>query len=217
MAHPVASRPAVNARKLVFDFAGVLFRWKPTEMLRRELPHRAVDDASAAHWAKAIFQGYGGDWAEFDRGAVTPDGLIERIATRTGLGTDEVRCVVDGVPAELQPMPESVALLERLRRAGRELYYLSNMPEPYARHVERTHGFVGWFTSGVISARVGWIKPEPEIFALAAERFGGAPEELLFFDDVEANVQAARAAGWSALRFDDAAGCDAALRRLGLV
>ena len=203
--------------KIVFDFAGVLFHWQPAEMLKRELPRRAVDDASATHWTAAIFQGYGGDWADFDRGVVSPEALAGRIAARTGLPVDEVRRVVDAVPAELQPMPGTVALLDRLRRAGRPLYYLSNMPAPYALHLERAHAFVGWFTEGVISGRVGWIKPEPEIFGLAATRFGAAPGELLFIDDVEANVQAARAAGWSALRFDDAAACEVALRRLGLL
>jgi putative hydrolase of the HAD superfamily len=203
--------------RIVFDFAGVLFHWRPVEMLRRELPQRAVDDASAAHWVQAIFQGYRGDWADFDRGSVTAEALVERIAARTGLGPDEVRRVVDAVPAELQPLPATVELLRRLRARGAALYYLSNMPEPYAEHLERTHGFVGWFDDGVISARVGWIKPEPQIFGVAARRFHARPEELLFIDDVEGNVRAARAAGWQALRFDDAASCEAALRERGLI
>lgn len=203
--------------KVVFDFAGVLFHWRPAEMLARELPQRAVDAASAAHWASAIFQGYGGDWADFDRGRVDAETLVGRIAARTGLLRDEVRRVVDAVPAELQPLPETVDLLRRLRERRRPLYYLSNMPEPYALHLERRHEFVGWFDDGVISARVGWIKPEREIFDLAARRFGAAPEELLFIDDVQANVGAALAAGWQALHFDDAASCEAALRERGLL
>lgn len=203
--------------KVVFDFAGVLFHWRPTEMLARELPRRAFDAASAAHWVAAIFQGYGGDWADFDRGTVTPEALVDRIAARTGLDRDEVRRVVDAVPAELQPMPEVVDLLRRLRERRRPLFYLSNMPGPYALHLERRHDFVGWFTDGVISARVGWIKPEPQIFELAARRFGAASGELLFIDDLEGNVGAARAAGWQALRFDDAASCEAALRERGLL
>jgi len=203
--------------RLVFDFAGVLFRWRPLVLLQQVLPQRARDSASAARLAAAIFQGYEGDWADFDRGRVQPDALVQRMAARTGLPAAELRRVVDAVPAELQPQPAVVALLARLRAAGRRLYYLSNMPEVYAQHLERTHEVVGWFDDGVISARVGLVKPEPAIFALAAQRFGAAPAELLFIDDIAANVRAAQAAGWQALQFDDAAQCEVALHARGLL
>jgi putative hydrolase of the HAD superfamily len=203
--------------KLVFDFAGVLFGWHPPSLLRRELPQRAVDDASARRWAAAIFQGYGGDWAEFDRGTLSSETLTERIAHRTGLPVAELRRVVDGVAGELRPIEATVALLRRLREAGRDLYFLSNMPAPYAEQLEALHPFVGWFHDGVFSARVGLIKPEPAIFDLAARRFAAAPGELLFFDDVGANVDAARRAGWNAQLFTDAAGCEAQLRGRGLI
>jgi putative hydrolase of the HAD superfamily len=198
--------------KLVFDFGGVLFDWRPVELLKRELPGRAVDDAAARHWAAQIFQGYGGDWGEFDRGTVAPGELVERIARRTGLTPSEVQAVIDAVPAELQPVPATVALLGRLRAAGAPLYYLSNMPAPYADHLEAEHEFVGWFRAGVFSSRVQAVKPEPGIFALAAERFDARPEELLFFDDHLPNVLAARAAGWQALPFSDAVAAEVALR-----
>jgi putative hydrolase of the HAD superfamily len=203
--------------KIVFDFAGVLFGWHPPSLLRREIPARAFDEPSAAHWAGLIFQGYGGDWAEFDRGTVSAEELTRRIARRTGLGEAEVRRVVDGVAGELRPIEATVALLRRLREAGRDLYFLSNMPAPYAERLEALHPFVGWFKDGVFSARVGWVKPEPAIFDLAARRFAAAPGELLFFDDVGAKVDAARRAGWNAQLFTDAAGCEAELRGRGLI
>jgi putative hydrolase of the HAD superfamily len=201
--------------KIVFDFAGVLFHWQPHRLLQRELPGHARDEATARLLASAIFQGYGGDWAEFDRGRVEVPELVHRIAARTGLPPQDVQTVVDAVPAELQPQPATVALLRRLHDAGRPLFFLSNMPQPYAEHLEREHAFVGWFEDGVFSARVQLIKPEPEIFALAARRFGAPPEQLVFIDDVAVNVEAARRAGWNALQFIDAADCEAQLRRHG--
>jgi putative hydrolase of the HAD superfamily len=201
--------------RFVFDFGGVLFRWRPRELLKRELPAHAVDEDSAARLVGAIFQGYGGDWGEFDRGRVEPAPLAERIARRTGLTVAEARRVIDGVPAELAPIDATVSLLARLRAAGQRLHYLSNMPGPYADHLERSHGFVGWFESGVFSARVGLAKPDRDIFDHAQALFGAAPDELLFLDDHPDNVQAARAAGWRALQFSDAARCEAELRVQG--
>ena len=207
-----AASSAVD-KTLVFDFAGVLFQWQPLRLLQRELPHRAQDAAAARQLAEGIFQGYGGDWAEFDRGTVTAGELVRRIVARTGLPAHEVQAVVHAVPAELQPVSATVALLQRLRDAGRRLFFLSNMPQPYAEHLEREHACVGWFEDGVFSARVRRIKPEPEIFELAARRFGVPPAQLVFIDDVVENVDAARRCGWNAVRFVDADDCEAQLRR----
>jgi putative hydrolase of the HAD superfamily len=197
--------------RIVFDFAGVLFHWQPRALLRRTLPHLAVDEASAAWLEQQIFQGYGGDWAEFDRGCIEVPELVRRIAARTGLAPADVLRVIDAVPGELQPVPGTVALLRRLHAAGRRLHFLSNMPEPYAAHLEREHGFLDFFESGVISARVQQIKPEAGIFDTAARAFGAAPAELLFIDDVAANVHAARRAGWQGLQFVDPVDCAARL------
>ena len=200
----------------VFDFGRVLFDWQPERLLQRCLPQRAFDAASTAHWTAQVFQAYQGDWGEFDRGAVSAAELVQRTAQRTGLRPDEVQSVVDAVPASLQPIPASLALMTRLRQPGRPMFFLSNMPAPYADQLEREHAFVRDFDDGVFSGRVKLIKPEPAIFALAAQRFGLAPGELVFFDDVLANVAAAQAAGWQAMHFTDAAQCERDLRRAGL-
>ncbi len=200
---------------VVFDFAGVLFHWQPPELLARLLPQHTPDQAAALRLVDDIFQGYTGDWGDFDRGTVEPGPLAERIAQRTGLSVDEVRRVIDGVPAELTPIAGTVALLRELHAAGRPLYFLSNMPEPYAQHLEATHDFLGLVRDGVFSARARLCKPEPEIFALCEHRFGLDPARTIFIDDVAHNVEAARAAGWHALQFIDPVQCAAALREAG--
>ena len=199
----------------VFDFGRVLFNWHPEALLQQVLPQRVVDDASAAHWVAQVFQSYGGDWGEFDRGTVEPGELVQRISQRTGLAPAEVQAVVDAVPAALTPIQPSVDLLHRLRRPGRPMFYLSNMPAPYADHLERSHDFVREFSDGVFSARVKLIKPEAAIFDQSARRFGVPPDQLIFFDDHPANIAAARAAGWQALLFTDAARAEADLRQRG--
>ena len=199
----------------VFDFGRVLFNWQPEALLQQVLPRRVVDEASAEHWVAQVFQSYGGDWGEFDRGTVGPDALVQRISRRTGLAPAEVHAVVQAIPATLTPIPASVDLLQRLQQAGRPMFYLSNMPAPFADHLEREHAFVRGFTDGVFSARVKLIKPESAIFDLASQRFGVPPGELVFLDDSPANVVAARAAGWQALLFTDAAQAEQDLRAAG--
>ncbi len=203
------------AAKLVFDFGRVVFRWEPGELLRQQLPARVHDDASAAHWVAQVFQGYGGDWGDYDRGTVTPSELAQRIAQRTGLSTAEVRGVIDAVPDALQPLPASLTWLQRLHAAGHALYFLSNMPAPVADALVERHAFLTWFTDGVFSARVGHNKPETAIYELAAQRFGHPVHELVFLDDHGPNVEMARRLGWRALQFRDAVQAEAELRAAG--
>lgn len=203
--------------KIVFDFGGVLFSWHPVAMLQREIPHVAHNAAEAVHWVAQIFQGYTGDWGDFDRGAVQIPELVQRIAKRTGLAAADVQTVVDRVTDELQPIPDSVALLRELHGAGHELYFLSNMPAPYADHLQVSNDFMDCFTDGVFSGRVGHNKPERAVFELAAQRFQAAPQDLLFLDDHLPNVQAAQALGWHALQFTSAAQARALLKERALL
>lgn len=202
---------------IVFDLGAVVVRWRPAVLLSTVLPHRVPTPEAAEPWVQAVFQDYGGDWGEFDRGTVTVPQLVERIAARTGLEPAEVLRIVEAVPAELQPLPGTVALIERLRDTGQRLLFLSNMPAPYADHLESAHPFPRWFDGGVFSARVNLIKPDPAIFLHLAEQHALQPERTFFIDDSPRNVAAARALGWQAHRFVDAASLEADLRARGLL
>jgi putative hydrolase of the HAD superfamily len=146
--------------KLVFDFGGVLFRWEPQAFLARLLPQYTATEADAIALKEVFFQGYGGDWGDFDRGTVEPDVLAERIASRIGLHKDEVRRVIAGVPAELQPITDTVALLRRLHAQGRVLYYEPAIFEMARRSFEAEPEqilFIDDYASNIVAARAaGW-------------------------------------------------------------
>lgn len=202
---------------VVFDFGGVLFDWQPHEFLTRLLPELTPTPEAAHVLAAHFFQAWGGDWAAFDRGTIEPEALAQTIARRTGLAVHDTRKVIAGVPHELQPVTGTVALLHRLHAAGHPLFYLSNMPESYAQHLQAKHDFLGLFRDGVFSARVKLIKPEPAIYAHALAAFGIAAEHTLFIDDMAHNTEAARAAGWQAVHFQGPAQCERELVERGLL
>jgi putative hydrolase of the HAD superfamily len=200
---------------VVFDLGAVVFRWRPDVLLSTVLPHRAPTPNDAMPLVNDVFQGYAGDWGEFDRGTVEVEQLVQRIASRTGLAPDEVLRVVEASLDELQPLPGTVALIQRLQACGHALYFLSNMPRPFALHLETAHPFYDWFRDGVFSSRVQLVKPDRAIFELARERLGLDPAQTLFIDDSPPNVDAARAAGWQALRFTGASSLEADLKAGG--
>lgn len=202
---------------VVFDFGGVLFNWQPSRLIQSVLPHLARDDEQALGLAAEVFQSFvpGSDWSEFDRGALTWDETRDRIATRTGLAPQDVHSLMAAIPPHLAPMADTVVWLHELAESGMPLYFLSNMPRPYAEFLQREHAFLDRFISGVFSCDVSQIKPNADIFETAASQFGVAPERTVFIDDNVHNIKTARSLGWRAVQFQDAAQCRADLVALG--
>jgi putative hydrolase of the HAD superfamily len=99
------------------------------------------------------------------------------------------------------------------QRPARLTAILSNSG-PGARERERHHGFEDITDDIVYSHEVGLAKPDPAAYELTARRLGVEPHEVLFLDDVEANVDAARRAGWHAVLHRDTATSIAAMERI---
>jgi len=198
----------------IFDLGAVVFRWEPRALLARELPHHAGTPAAADRLFDSFFLDYEGEWGEFDRGTIEIDAMVRGIAARTGLTPAEVRRAVDAVPGALEPLEATVAWMRELKGAGHRLFYLSNMPEPIAAHLVRSHALFELFDDGVFSSHVKLVKPDAAIFRRALRQFGVPASECIFLDDRAANVEAARAQGWRGIVFIDAAQAQNELRAL---
>ena len=188
---------------VIFDLGGVLLHWQPLDLLQQVLPRHAPDRSRAQVLANQLFQGFdpGSDWALFDRGQIEPEALAQRIARRTGLSEQELQQLIDGIPPHLTPLQGTVDLIHDLKAAGHRLYFLSNMPAPYADHLQSVHPFFAQFEQGIFSAHVQQIKPLPDIFATAQARWP-LREAPVFIDDVQHNIDAAHRHGWQGIRFE---------------
>lgn len=186
----------------VFDFGAVLFEWRPVELVARHFPGLATSPQQARSLAQAIF--HHGDWQAFDRGLLPLEQVVECTAVRLCLARHEVHELLAPIGEALQPIRSSVAVLQALarRRAQRSdvrLFFLSNMPQPFARALERRHAFLALFEGGVFSGDVKMGKPDAAIYRLLADRHALEPEETVFIDDLPVNVEAAKVLGWSAI------------------
>lgn len=187
---------------IVFDLGAVVIGWEPARLLQTRFPERAPDPEAASGLARAFF--HHPDWQDFDRGVRGVDDVVERTAARLSLPRDRLHDFVASLGEHLMPIDTSVELLATLRHrrsAGEHirLYYLSNMPVPYARALERRFSFFQWFDGGVFSGDVKLVKPDGDIYEMLAWRHDLAASRTLFIDDMPANVEAARAQGWRAI------------------
>jgi putative hydrolase of the HAD superfamily len=187
---------------VVFDLGAVLFSWEPVLLIQTHFaPHAPTAEAAQA-LASQMF--HHEDWLGFDRGTHSLDEAIGRMALRLSLPAERLDAVLAPMGERLAPIDSSVELLDALRRrrdAGEplKLYFLSNMPSPYARMLEERHGFFAWFDGGIFSGDVQMIKPQREIYELLASRYDLDAGKTVFVDDTFVNVEAARALGWQAI------------------
>ena len=104
----------------------------------------------------------------------------------------------------LSPNEPMIDLMRALRSRGYRMALLTNNVREWEPHWRSMLPVDEIFELVVDSAFVGCRKPEPEIYELTLERLGDgiSPEECLFVDDLEVNVEAARELGMRAVRFE---------------
>ena len=73
---------------------------------------------------------------------------------------------------------------------------LSNSGDGARREEQRRYGFEQLVDTIVYSHEVGLAKPDPMVYALTTRRLGVRPDEVVFVDDVDGHVRAAREHGW---------------------
>lgn len=103
-------------------------------------------------------------------------------------------------PAAWRLLPDVEETLAEVQKMGFRLAIGSNFD---ARFEGLQRGFAALrpIERVAVSSRLGWRKPAPEFYAKVAELCGSRPDELCMVGDHwEHDVQAARAAGWHAVR-----------------
>ncbi|HSG91500.1 MAG TPA: HAD-IA family hydrolase [Pseudomonadales bacterium] len=140
-----------------------------------------------------------------ERGELACDAFFEHLADGLGLALD-----ADGIRAGWNAIfgPEVAGLEARLARlaAHRPLYVLSNTNAAHeAVFMARHGGLLAHMDDLYLSHRLGMRKPDPAIYHEVAARMGRAPGDILFLDDVPANLQGAAAAGLQTHHVSDVA------------
>lgn len=110
------------------------------------------------------------------------------------------RLVELDVDGWLMVRPEADEWLSRISATGNPPWLLSNAPHSLADAVEALP-IASLFGGMIFSARVGLSKPDPACFDYARKAMGLSAGEILFIDDREVNINAARHFGMNVFQF----------------
>ena len=144
---------------------------------------------------------------ELERGRVTEQDFLAKLAgeLEPALGhRPQMHQFADIYFEALHPNHEMIGLMRELKSSGMRMAMLTNNVREWEPRWRSMLPVDEIFELVVDSAFVGMRKPDAEIYLLTLERLGDpAPETCLFVDDVEPNIEAARALGLRAVHYRD--------------
>jgi FMN phosphatase YigB (HAD superfamily) len=119
-----------------------------------------------------------------------------------------------------EPLSDSIQLSQDLADAGHRLGVLSNTCDCHWNFClgdDRFKFLRSNFEATVLSYIVGAAKPEPLIYRTATDQANCSPESILFIDDIQDNVDAARSYGFDTIHFQNFSALHNALTKRKLI
>ncbi|MCK0127229.1 HAD-IA family hydrolase [Erythrobacter sp. F6033] len=195
----------------VFDVGRVLYNWN-----LRHLFEKLIADPEELDWflSNVITEGW---HFQHDRGEALDVMVPARIAE-----FPQYEALILAYRSRFNetipgPVKGTHALVERLAAKGAPLYCLTNFGEEFWEGFRPSKPIFDRFVDIVVSGTEQVAKPDPRIYEITEERTGRTGAQLFFTDDSAANVEAARARGWDAHLFTDAAALEKQLIASGLL
>ncbi|HVA10894.1 MAG TPA: HAD family phosphatase [Candidatus Dormibacteraeota bacterium] len=173
-------------KAVIFDCFGVLATeaWRPFKAKHFAHDPELFKQASEISW-------------QADRGLISYADFMRAVADLAGITPAEAAKAIErNVPNE--PLFTYVKKLKTDYRLG----LLSNVADDYLRHIF-TKDQLALFDAIILSYQSGFIKPQPEAFANAANQLGVTAAECVFIDDQERNIAGAKEVGMAAILYDD--------------
>lgn len=137
---------------------------------------------------------------EVCKGTLSLSDFNAKLAERLGVSeVDWQKYYMDTVEP-IRPMQELLEWASERYRVG----LLTNTMPGFLSTMRRKHQLPDLPYDAVVdSSEVGAIKPDAEIYEIAAAKAGVPTDEILLIDDSRANLMAADKQGWHVLWFDD--------------
>ena len=179
---------------VVFDFGGVMAGEDVEAVVRfiRESLHLSKEEFEKANQQKRLALQQGQTHAEFWIGLAKTKG----IKLPKNWGETLYAVMKDTIKVNSQ----MYVLVDQLREKKMSVALFSNVDEHRAAFI-RNYGWYEPFNPCVLSCDIGVNKPDPKAYAILLQKLKLPAKDVVFIDDREDNVQAAKELGIDAILF----------------
>lgn len=182
-------------KNIVFDIGNVLvsFDWKDhfKKFIAEEEIYDKVVTATVMDPA----------WNEIDRGVLSEEEVMDLFVKNDPSVESYIRECLESITGMLNQFPYAKDWIKDLQKKGYKVYCLSNMSYKACRECAEALNFLPMLDGYILSCEVKENKPGKRIYELLFDKYDLTPEECVFIDDLEKNVEAARGLGMKGIVF----------------
>ncbi|QYJ71331.1 HAD family phosphatase [Shewanella sp. FJAT-51649] len=199
-----------NIKNVIFDIGNVFVRWSPIEICRLTFG----DNVELSATASSIFNS--DIWLDLNKGFFSESKAKQHFIRAFNFTENDIEALFFYVKESLIPIYGTQSLLERVKSSGYNVFALTDNVTEIIEHLQSRYTFWPAFDGVVTSCELGVLKPNPEIYQHLFNKFGLEPAECVFLDDMQHNIQGAKAVGMHGIQFLNATQCEDELITLGL-
>ena len=154
------------------------------------------------------------DWVQMDLNNIPVEEILERFIRNDPGMEAEIRYMFEDLNGIVERRESSLPWLRRIKESGRRILYLSNYSHKIMRECADALYFLPEMDGGLFSCDFHMVKPDPDFFRLLIEKYELDPSRCVFIDDIETNLEGARAVGMHTILFENPAQAEAELDRM---
>jgi len=189
----------LEIKAVVFDYGRVISFDQDPEVLDElaKLAGVEKDKFISALWALR---------GDYDRGLISSRKYFTNVLSSLSVCADDKtldKMAEIDIGSWKNVNPETVALMEEVKKAGYILGILSNIPLGFLDWARKNSPVFSLPHIGLYSCEVNHVKPEKVIFEKLVSMTGVKAGELVFFDDLAKNIKGARDIGIEAFIWEN--------------
>ncbi len=184
-------------KNIVLDMGNVLLDYNPNVILDMVCENEEEKDLLY----NELFKGE--EWLMGDRGEITNAERYDLVKKRLPekMWNKLKKCVEEWFVCMI-PLEGAIEFCTDMKKRGYKLYVLSNACNMFHVYFPKYYP-LEWFDGIMVSSDEGIIKPDVNIYKRLLERYSLKPEECLFIDDRQDNINGAKSAGMKAVVFTE--------------
>jgi len=170
-------------KNIIFDIGNVLLEFSPEKILSE------IQKEKREKLFQIIFNSE--EWVMLDKGSINEKDAFENMCIKNPELRDDILRIADTWIDTLIPIKTNTEALIELKKSGFNIFLLSNFHKKAFSEVYSKYDFFSYCDGKIISYEHNLVKPSLEIYLLLIKKYGIIPQETLFIDDTQKNVESA--------------------------